>query len=119
MRAAMEQLTAEPGAIIDETTAKLIEIGGGTYELKDGVYRVTKSATDLFAAYGALYNSLEATGQATIEELNNIVAKAYESREQADVTSMMSGLTDMTYSTLANIFTAAGQRMTPEYLNVL
>lgn len=120
MRSAMEQLTAEPGAIIDKTTAELIQIGGGAVDdLGNGAYKVTQSATDLFAAYGALYNSLEATGQATIEELNNIVAKAYESKEKADVTSMMSGLTDMTYSTLANIFTAAGQRMTPEYLNAL
>jgi len=74
---------------------------------------------DLFAAYQAVYYALKDSGTATLEELNNAVAKSYEAVDKAELTSMMTGLTDLTYSSLAKIFTAANEEMTPTLLNNL
>lgn len=117
---AMNQITAKPGAIVDDLTGRLIRESGGKVQLlANGSYKVIQSATNLYQTYLGIYEHLKNSGTATLEELNNIVAKAYEAKDQAELTSLMSGLTDITYSALANIFTAVNEQMTPTLLNNL
>jgi hypothetical protein len=51
--------------------------GGAVQSLGNGSYQVTKSAENLYAAYLAIYQRLSDSGTATLEELNNVTAKAF------------------------------------------
>ena len=111
---AMGELSAKTGTIVGDAAAKLITLSGGKVEqLADGSNLVVQSAVNLTQAYSKLYYQLYGSGTATIEELNNAAAKIYENKYQSDLMSMMTNLTDMTFSSLANIYTAAGKMLSP------
>lgn len=115
---AMENLTATPGAIIDETSNDLLIAGqGATRQLANGSYQVIRSAEDLSNAYRQLYTRLYQSGAATISELNSIVGKIFESQEKSDLVSSINNLAELTYSDLGKIYEVAGKELTEEQVN--
>ena len=118
--AAMQQLNASVGTIVSNEAAGIIEVNGGAItRLADGSNVVQQSATDLVKAYEDLYYLLADSGTATTAELNNVVAQEMMAWDNANVISALTGLTEMTYQALANIFTAAGKQLTPSLIEDL
>lgn len=121
--AASQELTAGVGEIVSDEAAFLINLSKGeTQKLANGANLVTRTARDLYIAFNQLYGELEASGAATLEELNNLAAEYYNERQGAkkgQLLDMLSNSAEMTYNQLAEMFTAAGWKFTTDTIDQL
>jgi len=99
------------GSII---TGDLISIvasaGGEVRELGDGT-AVVATMADLVQVYARIYNEMQATGEATITQLNSVYAQMLTARDQGniDAISALDNAMGMTYEELGNLLAQYGR----------
>ena len=83
----------------------------------DGVVEVVG---DLVEAYKSLYDQMKNTGEATLAELNTAMGKYLDNRDgQQQAIDALGNATNMTFSQLAEIYTAAGLELTEELVDAM
>jgi len=118
---AIDTVIAKPGEIIDSATAEIIALSGGKVnELGESGQYVVETAANLYEAYNNLLTRLEATGEATLADLNKVAALALENRdgEQAAIDAL-GDATGMTFTRFGEILADAGIQLTETMINDL
>lgn len=122
LTAAFEQLVYEPGTIIDNTTADILEQANFGIERIEGTNQalITKVG-DINKAYEHYLNELRDSGEATLVDLNEATAIFLETNEseKTEVIETLSKAASMTYSEFANVLTKAGIELTEDMMGQL
>ena len=118
---AIDTIIATPGALVDATTAYLINQSGGlATEIGQTGQFVVQSAADLYEVYKNLLAQLEATGEATLADLNKVAGMALDNRDsEQNIIDALGDAAGMTYTRFGEILTSAGYRLTEELVNQL
>lgn len=117
---AIDQLLYQEGSIVGSVAGKILEEQGVAQQIgTTGQYLVTGVA-DLYEAYKSIYEELAATGEATLSELNNVHAAAFEAKDgQQRTIDILNNAAHMTYTQMAEILTQAGYEFTDSLLDVM
>ena len=117
---AIDQLLYQEGSIVGSVAGKILEEQGVAQQIgTTGQYLVT-GVVDLYEAYKSIYEELAATGEATLSELNNVHAAAFEAKDgQQRTIDILNNAAHMTYTQMAEILTQAGYEFTDSLLDVM
>ena len=118
---AIDTITSQPGAIVDTMTAEIIKISGGKVtELGNTGQFVVQSAANLYEAYKNLLAGMKMTGEATLADLNKVVALALENRDGEQVViDALGDAAGMTFSRFGEILADAGIELSENMINQL
>ena len=113
---AIDTVVAQPGEIIDTTTANLINLSGGkATELGTTGQYVVETAANLYEAYHNLLQKLIETGETTLADVNKVTGMALDNKDGQQVAiDALGDAANLTYSRLGEIFTSANKLMTEE-----
>lgn len=121
---ALSGLEEGAGAIVDETTYKILEDAGAikraTHIVAAGKWQINalKSIEELGAVYSTLYDAIASSSQKTTQQLNELavkIAKNQMSKQQAGL-DLMSNATEMTIDQFVDIFTSLGITVDKNFL---
>lgn len=118
---AIDTVVAQPGEIVDRTTANIISKAGGQVSQigTTGQY-VVQTAANLYEAYTLLLKRMANTGEATLADLNKVAALAFENKDgEQQVIDALGDAAGMTYTRLGEIFTAQGLQLTDYLVDLL
>lgn len=122
LTAAFEQLVYEPGTIIDNTTADILEQADfGIKKIEGTNQALITKVGDINKAYEHYLNELRNSGEATLVDLNEATAIFLETNEseKTEIIETLSKAASMTYSEFANVLTKAGIELTEGMINQL
>lgn len=122
LTAAFEQLVYEPGTIIDNAAADILEQANfGIERIEDTNQALITSVGNINEAYIIYLDKLRASGEATLVDLNEATAMTLETNEseKTEVIETLGKAASMTYSEFANILTKAGIELTEGMINQL
>lgn len=118
---AIDTVTSGAGALVDETTANLINAAGGkAIELAGTGQYVVESAANLYDAYNELLNRLKDTGEATLADINKVAALALENKDgEQQAIDALGDAAGMTYTRFGEILAQAGYELSEELMSQL
>ena len=118
---AIDTVTSGAGALVDETTANLINVAGGkATELAGTGQYVVESAANLYDAYNELLNRLKDTGEATLADINKVAALALENKDgEQQAIDALGDAAGMTYTRFGEILAQAGYELSEELMSQL
>lgn len=118
---AIDTVTSGAGALVDETTANLINAARGkATELAGTGQYVVESAANLYDAYNELLNRLKATGEATLADINKVAALALENKDsEQQAIDALGDAAGMTYTRFGEILAQAGYELSEELMSQL
>ena len=122
LTAAFEQLVYEPGTIIDNAAADILEQANFGIERIEGTNQaLITSVGNINEAYIVYLDKLRASGEATLVDLNEATAMTLETNEseRTEAIEALGKAASMTYSEFANILTKAGIELTEGMINQL
>lgn len=117
---AIDEIEYSVGSIVSAHTAKILkESGYAVTQLGTSGQYVIESAGNLASAYLNLYNQLKRTGEATLSDLNAMMARHLEENTGAKVVSYLGSAAEMTYTEFGEMLTANGLSLTQQLLDSL
>jgi len=118
---AIDTVTSGVGALVDETTANLINTARGKATELAGIGQyVVESAANLYDAYNELLNRLKATGEATLADINKVAALALENKDsEQQAIDALGDAAGMTYTRFGEILAQAGYELSEELISQL